>query len=82
MGSSCADICFADSNVTESWAEAKQTEGYRHVSKRAAETLEWVASEQAVVKVVQGHTRRGVNYLNLYVDAFRAGRSCSPGSAG
>ena len=68
MGDSCTDMYFVDINVTGSWAEAKQAGGYRHVvSKRAVETPEWVAFEQVELKVVQGHTQSGVNYLNLYV---------------
>eukprot|EP00959_Pyramimonas_sp_CCMP1952_P322969 6758287-Pyramimonas_sp.AAC.1 len=59
---------FVEINVTGSWAEAKQAGGYRHgVSNRAVEAPEWVAFDKVELKVVQGQTHSGINYLNLYV---------------
>jgi hypothetical protein len=68
VGRSCADMYFADINVTGSWAEANQAGGYHHVATElAVETPQWIAFEEVQLKVVHGHTESGVKYLNLYV---------------
>jgi len=68
IGSSCTDMYIVGVNVTGSWADAKQAGWYRYaVSTRVVETPGWVAFEKVELKVVQGHTQSGINYLNLYV---------------
>jgi len=68
VGGQCEDIYFQELNVTGSWAEAKQTGGYRYsVSQRGVETPEWVSFGNVKLKVVHGHTDGGVKYLNLYL---------------
>jgi len=68
LGGSCADMYFQEVNVTGSWAEAKQDGGYRYAaSQRVFETPEWLACGKVELKVVHGHTQRGLQYLNFYV---------------
>jgi hypothetical protein len=64
----CTDMYFQELNVTGSWAEANQAGGYHYaVSERAVETPQWVALGKIELKVVHGHTKRGLEYLNLYI---------------
>jgi len=64
----CKDMYFQEINITGSWAETKQAGGYRHIIKhRAAETPAWVAFGTVELKVVHGHTKAGLEYLNFYV---------------
>jgi len=64
----CTDMYFQELNVTGSWAEANQAGGYHHaVSGKAVETPQWVRFGKVELKVVHGHTKRGLEYLNLYV---------------
>merc|ERR1719291_367108 len=64
----CKDMYFQELNISGSWAEAKQAGGYRHAVKhRAGESSEWVALGTVELKVVHGHTKGGLEYLNFYV---------------
>ncbi|CAK0853332.1 unnamed protein product [Prorocentrum cordatum] len=64
----CKDMYFQELNITGSWAEAKQAGGYRHTVKhRAAGTPQWAAFGTLELKVVHGHTKGGLEYLNFYV---------------
>jgi len=64
----CTDMYFQELNITGSWAESKKAGGYHHIVKqRPVETPQWVAFGTVEVKVVHGHTNRGLEYLNLYV---------------
>ncbi|CAK0846512.1 unnamed protein product [Prorocentrum cordatum] len=72
LGGHCADMYFQELNITGSWAEAKRTGGYQYsVSQRVAEAQDWLAFGSSFrkvnVKVVQGSTRKGLKYLNVYV---------------
>jgi len=68
VGRSCSDMYFQKVNITGTWAEAKQAGGYHHVASNAAgKTAGWIAFGKVELKVVQGHTQSGVEYLNVYV---------------
>jgi len=68
MGEHCEDIYFIALNITGSWAYAKQAEGYHYSSHSAAHgSAKWIALGNIKLKVVQGLTESGVQYLNFYV---------------
>ncbi|CAK0869089.1 unnamed protein product [Prorocentrum cordatum] len=62
------DMYFQELNITGFWAEAKQSGGYRFdVLHRASSTPNWIALGKVEVKVVNGRTSNGMDYLNFYV---------------
>jgi len=68
VGGSCSDMYFQEVNITGTWAEAKQAGGYQHVASNVAgKTAGWIAFGKVDLKVVQGQTQSGVEYLNVYV---------------
>jgi hypothetical protein len=75
LGGHCADMYFLTMNVTGAWAEQKHAGGYHYHSEGAVnKTPEWVALGPVQLKVVPGHTKQGIQYLNLYVKSLgRAG---------
>jgi len=59
---------FQELNITGSWADAKQPGGYHYsVSQYEVKTPEWVTLGKVELKVVYGHTDRGLHYLNVFV---------------
>jgi hypothetical protein len=68
VGGSCSDMYFQEVNITGTWAEGKQAGGYHHVASNVAgKTAGWIAFDKVELKIVQGHTQSGVEYLNVYV---------------
>merc|ERR1719442_121347 len=68
LGGSCADMYFQGLNITGAWAEAKQIGGIRfHAQDVGDGDLNWDKFGKVELKVVHGHTRKGTQYLNLYV---------------
>ena len=64
----CSDMYFQALNITGSWAEQQQAGGYHYsISQPAVEHPEWIAFYLVELKVVHGHTQRGIRYLNFYV---------------
>jgi len=64
----CSDMYFQALNITGSWAEKQQAGGYHYsISQPAVEHPDWIAFYTVELKVVHGHTQRGIEYLNFYV---------------
>jgi len=66
MGVACADMYFQSVNLTGSWVGSQ---GRAFNAGRVAEkdSRRWLQYGVVKVKVVQGHTKSGIVYLNLYV---------------
>jgi len=67
-GSACADMYFHSLNITGEWAEAKQKDGLRFSARSSDSTgSTWITVGQVDLKVTQGHTLKGIRYLNFLV---------------
>ena len=72
LGGQCAELYFQELNVTGSWAEANQAGGYQYSASQPDDKApKWLAFGPGLLKVelkvVHGHTDRGLLYLNVYV---------------
>jgi len=68
LGAHCSDMYFQRLNITGAWADARQKGGYHYDSHSVlSETPGWIRFEKIEMKVVQGRTDRGIQYLNFYV---------------
>jgi hypothetical protein len=66
---------FQELNITGKWAEAKQAGGFRYHAQYVDRKFpHWAHFGNVLLKVVHGHTKQGIRYLNFYVrDLVRAG---------
>jgi len=68
LGGQCADMYFQEINITGRWVETKLAGGLRFQAQGVAdESPNWMTFGKVEVKVAHGHTRQGIQYLNLYV---------------
>jgi len=68
LGGQCADMYFQEINITGRWVETKLAGGLRFQAPGVAdESPNWMTFGKVEVKVAHGHTRQGIQYLNLYV---------------
>merc|ERR1712060_491528 len=59
---------FQEINITGRWVETKLAGGLRFQAPGVAdESPNWMTFGKVEVKVAHGHTRQGIQYLNLYV---------------
>jgi len=72
LGGLCTDnMYFQKVNITGSWVEAAHPGGYVFESGSAtSETPKWLTFGKVGVKVVHGHTRTSIRYLNVYVKSL------------
>jgi hypothetical protein len=67
FGEACTEMYFQELNLTGRWTETRQDGGLRF---RAAEAVpeepKWLHFGRVDLKVVHGHTLKGVRYLNIY----------------
>jgi len=68
LGGQCDDMYFTEINITGSWAYEKQDGGYHYVSHSVArESGEWISLGMVELKVVNGRTETGTQYLNFFI---------------
>jgi len=68
LGGQCDDIYFTEINITGSWAYEKQYGGYHFVSQSVAQDSgKWIALGMVELKVVNGRTETGTQYLNFII---------------
>jgi hypothetical protein len=66
MGVACADMYFKSVNLTGSWVGSQgRVFSAGRVAKK--ESQSWLRYGKVELKVVQGHTKSGIVYLNLFV---------------
>jgi len=64
----CKDMYFQELNISGSWAETKQSGGYRFAVSHRMDTIStWIRFGKVETKVVHGRTQSGLDYLNFYV---------------
>jgi len=67
FGGACADLYFRAMNITGRWVLRKK--GFFFVAQRKSKhyAAKWLNLGKMKLKVVWGHTNRGVKYLNFFV---------------
>jgi len=71
VGASCADMYIMSINVTGVWASApKHPAGIFFSVKKSEQNLGWQNLGQVKLKVVQGHTKTGIAYLNFLIQGL------------
>ncbi|CAK0811694.1 unnamed protein product, partial [Prorocentrum cordatum] len=66
MGAACADMYFQSVNLTGRWVGSQgRAFSAGHVAEK--ESRRWLRYGQVELKVVQGHTKSGIVYLNFFV---------------
>jgi hypothetical protein len=66
MGAACADMYFQSLNLTGRWV-GHQGRVFSAGSVAKKEPRRWLRYGKVELKVVQGHTKSGIEYLNLFV---------------
>lgn len=75
IGGSCADLYFVEINVTGAWVPGAHRVPGAHSSLQfqterpsaGSQTNKWHKLKDVRLKVVEGKTRSGVGYLNIFV---------------
>jgi len=71
VGDSCADMYIMSINVTGAWASAPaHPTGTFFSVKNSDPNLGWQSFGQVKLKVVQGHTKSGIAYLNFFIQGL------------
>jgi hypothetical protein len=66
MGAACADMYFQSLNLTGRWV-GPEGRVFSAGSVAKKEPRRWLRYGKVELKVVQGHTKSGIEYLNLFV---------------
>ena len=67
LGSQCADMYFQALNITGAWADEVQTGGFAFTAQGGRDMRSWTKVGPLELKVVRGHTKQGIDYLNFFV---------------
>jgi len=73
LGGHCADMYFQRLNITGAWADETHAGGLTFDVQTALETrADWAKFGPLELKVVHGHTEKGIPYLNFFVKHLHA----------
>jgi hypothetical protein len=67
FGGACADLYFRAMNLTGTWVPRKKGLFFTAQRKSKQYSAKWLNLGKLKLKVVWGHTHRGVKYLNFFV---------------
>lgn len=67
FGGACADLYFRTMNITGRWVPRKRGLFFDAQRKSRQHAAKWMDLGKMKLKVVWGHTNRGVKYLNFFV---------------
>jgi hypothetical protein len=77
VGGACADMYFRNLNMTGKWVDTKVKGGLHYSAGRNVSRIgktSWMNFGGVQLKVVNGHTNQGVEYLNFFAKHLKNSR--------